>query len=100
MKFAVLLQPQSDGSVRAIVPAIPRLFVPRSGRLEALEAARCALLDTITESELVQVDVPEAVAKRNPWLEDFGIFKDDPMWNEFVAEMSAARERDRAAISD
>lgn len=59
---------------------------------------------TLEDAENPQESVPEALqsqavlsqSRGNPWVESAGIFKDDPMFDEFVEEMARhRREIDR-----
>jgi predicted RNase H-like HicB family nuclease len=94
VQFAVVLRPQPNGSLQAIVPAVPGVIAYGSNREEALDAARCAIKEALAAGEIVTIDVPlDGEPVRNPWLETAGMFADDETWDDFIAEMRAARAR-------
>ncbi|MGH2602420.1 MAG: hypothetical protein ACRDJ9_23920, partial [Dehalococcoidia bacterium] len=63
--------------------------------------ASCAIARLRPKSRPVFIDVsPEAAVEPNPWLDTAGIFADDPTWDEFIAEMKAARARENARTFD
>jgi hypothetical protein len=43
--------------------------------------------------ELVKIDVPVATQTGNPWLDQFGWFKDDPTFDNLEAEIAAYRQK-------
>lgn len=101
MQFTILLRPQPDGSFQATVPAIPEVMASGASREEALTAAQCAIKDALVGTEVATVDVSvDGEAVRNPWLETAGMFADDETWDEFIAEMQAARAREDAHLHD
>lgn len=101
MQFTIILKPQPDGAVRATVPAIPGLTVSGGDRERALDLARLAIADALDSGEVAVIDVPAVVRNtQNSWVATAGIFKDDPTWDEFMAEIKAARAREDAAMLD
>ncbi len=101
MELAVLLREQPDGTYEAKVPTIPGLIISAQNRDYVVAAMRCAVAEARPGSEPVFIDVPRGGdAKPNPWLEMAGMFADDPTWDEFIAEIRAARARDDASARD
>ena len=101
MEEAVLLYPERDGVVRAKVPVLRGLVIESPDRELVQHLAGCAIARARPGSVPVFIDVsPEAAIEPNPWLDTAGIFADDPTWDEFVAEMKAARARDNARTFD
>jgi hypothetical protein len=101
MEEAVLLYPERDGIYRAKVPAVRGLVIESPDRELVQHLAACAIARARPGSVPVFIDVsPEAAVEPNPWLDTAGIFADDPTWDEFVAEMKAARARDNARVFD
>ncbi len=100
-ELAVLLYTEADGTYRAKVPAIRGLAVTAATRAIALKAAAAAAAEAQPGSEIAVIDVPPSPdGKPNPWLEMAGMFADDPTWEEFIAEMQAARAREDAHPRD
>lgn len=98
-ELAVLLYTEADGTYRAKVPAIRGLVVTAATRDVALKAVAAAAAEARPGSEIAVIDVPPSLAgKPNPWLEMAGMFADDPTWDEFIAEMQAARAREDAHL--
>jgi hypothetical protein len=98
---AVLMYPERDGVFRAKVPVVRGLVIEAPDRDLVQHLAGCAVARSRPGSTPVFIDVsPEAAVEPNPWLDQAGIFADDPNWDEFVAEMKAARARDNARIFD
>jgi hypothetical protein len=69
-------------------------------RAAAIHQAQAALRQALTSGEIVSVtvDVPDP----NPWLEDAGIWKEDPQWNEYQAALEEYRREvnEREALLD
>lgn len=100
-ELAVLLYTEADGTYRARVPAIRGLVVMAPTRDMALKAVDAAVAEARPGSTLAVIDVPPSRdGKPNPWLEMAGMFADDPTFEEFVAEMRAARAREDAGLFD
>jgi hypothetical protein len=96
-EVAVLLYPPQDGVIRAKVPGIRGLVISSPDRELVQHLAGCAIARRWPESKPVFIDVsPEATVEPNPWLDMLGIFADDPSWDEFIAEMKAARDLENA----
>jgi hypothetical protein len=86
--------------IRAKVPGIRRLVISSPDRELVQHFAGCAVARWRPKSRPVFIDVSsEAAVEPNPALDLVGIFADDPTWDEFVAEMKAARARDDDAWS-
>lgn len=101
MQFTVILRPQPDGSFQAFVPAIPGIVASGATREEALTAVQCAIKHALAGAEVANVDVLlDGETVRNPWLETAGMFADDETWDQFIAEMRAARAREDAHLRD
>ena len=62
-------------------------------REEAIAKVKAALVDSLARGELVTVDVEEGevVSAANVWREEAGRFRDDPNFDEFVAEVQSER---------
>ncbi len=61
---------------------------------EAITAARMALQTCVTQSKVVTIEIDEAktVGSIPQWQEEFGRFRDDPTFDDFLQEIIAARQ--------
>jgi len=89
MRYTVFLK-QHNNHYTAVIPLLPACSVEGQTREEVLENARVAIERTMRGMEIatVEVDVPKA---NNPWLETAGMFKDDLLFDEMVAEAASDR---------
>ncbi len=95
MKYTVILTEEADGSIHVTVPGLPDCTVEAKTRDEALNMIRETITTIISQSEIVQLDVPAEPRSRSlhrdtPW-EWFGAFKDDPTWGELFDEIEHQR---------
>ena len=60
---------------------------------EAIAKAKAALVDRLARGEIVTIDVEsnDTVSASNVWREQAGRFRDDPTFDEFVAEIQSKR---------
>jgi hypothetical protein len=58
-----------------------------------LHNVRGAIEEALADMEIttVEVDIPSRAATSNPWLETAGMFQDDPLFDEMLAEVAAYR---------
>ena len=93
MRYTVFLK-QHNGQYTAVVPLLPACSAQARTREEVLQKVRVAIQETLAEMEIttVEVDVPTHPATSNPWLETAGMFKDDPLFDEMLAEVAAYRQ--------
>jgi hypothetical protein len=92
--FDVLIKPETEGKVSATVFGLPEYRAIGSDRTSALAALQQLLAENLSQAEIVSIDV--AVPQpENPWLRMAGRFKDDPHFDEMLADIEAyRRERD------
>jgi predicted RNase H-like HicB family nuclease len=88
--FDVLIKPETEGNVSATVLGLPEYRATGSDRTSALAALQQLLTETLSQAEIVSIDV--AVPQpENPWLKMAGRFKDDPHFDEMLADIEAYR---------
>jgi predicted RNase H-like HicB family nuclease len=92
MRHTVFLK-QRDGRYWAVVPLLPSCSAQGRTRKEVLQNLRMAIEETLTDMEIttVEVNIPSHTATSNPWLETAGMFQDDPLFDEMLAEVAAYR---------
>jgi hypothetical protein len=88
--FDVLIKPETESSVSATVLGLPEYRATGSDRTSALAALQKLLTETLSQAEIVSIDI--AVSQpENPWLKMAGRFKDDPHFDEMLADIEAYR---------
>ncbi len=90
MMCDVLVEQEQEQTYTATLLTGPRLSVSAATREEALGKLRHNLERRLAKAEVVtiEVDLPH---QPNPWVRLAGIYKDNPLFEEFLAEMEADR---------
>jgi len=80
---------QRDNKYFARVKEWPEIWADENTRDQAIQNVQTQLFEYLTRQqvEVVQIEVPA----KNPWLEKFGWFKDDPTFDDLQAEITAYR---------
>ncbi|HEX6383725.1 MAG TPA: hypothetical protein VF177_03545 [Anaerolineae bacterium] len=92
MIYDVILSREDDKYV-ARVKEWPDVVVESLSREEAIRQVKERLADYLTHQvEVVQIEVEPPVTVDNPWLRNFGRFKDDPTFDDLEAIMTAYRQ--------
>jgi hypothetical protein len=90
LKFDILVEQGGEKGFTARALAWPDCVVEAATREEALRLIRVELLMRLAKADLVTVEfTPEEV--NNPWLKYAGMWKDDPDFDEFLAEIERYR---------
>jgi hypothetical protein len=95
--FQVLLDKVSEGKVRATILGLPD-FVEASTKEEALKEIKEVLQKRLENSEIVRMEIEPV--KPNPWLAIAGKYKDDPLFDEFLADIEAYRRQQDAQTNN
>lgn len=100
MQYQVFVE-QLEQQVAVSVIGLPTTRVTGSTRAEALTKLADLLKTWQAEGKLATLELAANGASQrltgNPWLDNFGIFKDDPTWDEFQENIAAyRRELDEA----
>ena len=94
MRCIVFLR-QQDGQHYAVVPLLPSCSpAPGRTREEVLHNVKVAIEETLANMEITMVEgvsLPSPPSPANHWLETAGIFQDDPLFDEMLAEVAAYR---------
>lgn len=93
MQYEILLTKNPQNGYTARPFALPELTVAADNEAEALALVRQAIADLQQNSHIVQIDVPSpgTVSPNDPWQPFFGMWADDPDWEQFQAEVAAFR---------
>lgn len=93
MQYEILLTKNQKNGYTARPLALPELTVAADNEAEALALVRQAIANLQQNSHIVQIDVPSpaTVSITDPWQPFFGMWADDPDWEQFQAEVAAFR---------
>jgi predicted RNase H-like HicB family nuclease len=92
MRYTVFLK-QRDEQYWAVVPLLPSCSAQGRTREEVLQNVRMAIAETLVNMEITTVEVngSNPPATYNPWLETAGMFQNDPLFDDMLAEVAAYR---------
>ena len=94
MQYPILIRSKSAERYLAEPVGLAELRVEAATENEALEQVGQALKGWLgSAARLVHLDVPASVSA-NPWLDSFGRSAEDPLFEDFLEEMSRARAED------
>jgi predicted RNase H-like HicB family nuclease len=90
MRYTVFLR-QHDGQHYAVVPLLPSCSAQGRTREEVLHNVKVAIEEALANMDIttVEVSLPSQPAPANRWLEMAGMFQDDPLFDEMLAEVAA-----------
>lgn len=90
MTYQIFLENQQNKFYTATAIGFPSLTVEGRSRSEALEKMRLAIRNYLQKGEVVTLDLEGQIMANEHFT--FGMFKDDPDYDEFLAEVAAYRE--------
>jgi hypothetical protein len=90
MNLTMLVKILDSGQVEASVLEFPGCRIEASSREIAIDQLRTTLIDRLQDTELLAFEIP--VNRANPWMKLFGLFKDDPYFDDVVNIMQAERD--------
>jgi hypothetical protein len=91
MTINVLVQPNPEKGYTATVLGWVDLVVEAQTKEEALEKIRAELTHRLAKGEIISLDIAP-VNGEHPWMKFAGMWKDDPTFDDFLAEIKAYRE--------
>ncbi len=93
MTFQIFVQNQPEQGYVASVVGIPNCIAEGETKVEAVAKAKEVLSRLLTQGEIVSVEIENVghTQADNPWLKVFGMFKDDPTWDDFQASIQEYR---------
>jgi predicted RNase H-like HicB family nuclease len=91
MQYQVFVQSHPDKGYIATVLGVSDCVAEGDTKEEAVAKVRATLAERLTQGEVVtiEVDVPQP---DHPWLKFWGVWKDDPTFDDFLAEIEAYRQ--------
>ena len=95
MQYQVFVQSRADGLFSATVVGVPDCTAEGMTQEEALTKATAVLRARLAKGRLFTIEVEEASAKKtaNPWLEIHGSLRNDPTFDDFLAEIVHYRQQ-------
>ena len=92
-QYQVLVRNGSGDRFIASVLGMADCVGEGSTKEEAIANAKAALVDSLGRGDIVTVEIEEAemLSARNLWREEAGRFRDDPNFDEFLAEVQSER---------
>jgi predicted RNase H-like HicB family nuclease len=95
MQYQVLIESQSDRRFVASVLGIPNCVAEGTSKEEAITKAKMALTEIMAHGEWVTIEVepPTKNQESDPWLKHFGIFANDPTFEDFMNEVETYRQQ-------
>ena len=93
MQYQVLVEHRAHDLFFATVVGIPDCVAEGATQEEALTNAKTTLKKRLARSTLFTIEIEETSAKAadNPWLEVHGSLRDDPTFDDFMAEIASYR---------
>lgn len=89
MQYQILVEHPNQNGFVASVLGVPDCVVTGRTEEEAVTEAKAVLGARLAQGKVVTVEVP--VALENPLLKHAGRFKDDPTFDDFLAEIEKYR---------
>jgi hypothetical protein len=100
MLYSVLVRSHPSNGYIASALAFPGREVKAPTREEAIAQIRQVIEDLLAEGEIIEVDVstPQPVIAAS-YSDTFGMFQDDPTFDDFVKEVQQYRRKRNQAVS-
>jgi predicted RNase H-like HicB family nuclease len=90
MTYYVLVENGKQGRYTATVLGWPDCTAHGVTRQEALTRVRQVLAARLTQAEIIPLEIEQSPPK-HPWLKFAGMFRDDPLFGEVLAEIENYR---------
>jgi predicted RNase H-like HicB family nuclease len=95
MQYQVFVQNPADRTFMASIVGLPNATANGVTEQEAIDKLTAILDAQFKNGKMVtiNIDLPseESSAKGDPWVDNIGIFQDDPTFDEFLLEVNAYR---------
>ena len=79
----------------------PEITAEEVSREDAIRKIKVRLSEFLeSQGEIVQIEIPSQSEERNPWIETFGMFRDDPTFEDLQEEIRKNREIDNIPASE
>lgn len=95
MQYQVFVQNPADRTFMASIVGLPNATANGVTEQEAIDKLKSILDTQFKNGKMVtiEIDLPieKSSEKSDPWIDNIGIFQDDPTFDEFLSEVSAYR---------
>jgi predicted RNase H-like HicB family nuclease len=95
MQYQVFVKNPAESEFMASVVGLPNVTANGITEKEAIDKLKVILDAQFRHGKLVtiDIDIPSNVTeeRNDPWLDNMGIFRDDPTFDEFLAEVNSYR---------
>jgi predicted RNase H-like HicB family nuclease len=95
MQYQVFVQNPADLTFLASVVGLPNLTANGITEKEAITKLKGILDAQFKNGKMVTIDVDlpteEFIQASDPWIDNIGIFQDDPTFDDFLSEVNAYR---------
>jgi predicted RNase H-like HicB family nuclease len=96
MQYQVFVQNPADRTFLASVVGLPNLTANGITEKEAITKLKGILDAQFKNGKMVMIDVDlpteEFIQTSDPWIDNIGIFQDDPTFDDFLLEVNAYRD--------
>jgi hypothetical protein len=92
MTHSILLTREPNKQFIARVLSLPGVVAYGQNEQEVLAEVKALIAGIQRNSRIVEIDVPDIDGVGDPWLENAGIWADDPDWDLFQAEIKNFRD--------
>jgi predicted RNase H-like HicB family nuclease len=97
MQYQVFVQNPADLTFLASVVGLPNLTANGITEKEAITKLKGILDAQFKNGKMVTIDVDlpteEFIQTSDPWIDNIGIFQDDPTFDDFLSEVNAYRDK-------
>ena len=95
MQYQVFVQNPADSTFMASIVGFPNATANGATEQEAIDKLKSILDTQFKHGKMVtiEIDLPseKSPEKSDPWIDNIGIFQDDPTFDEFLSEVNAYR---------
>lgn len=93
MRYQVFVQNPADRTFLASIVGLPNVTANGVTEKEAISKLKGILDAQFKNGKMVtiNVDLPGEESFGDPWIDNIGIFQDDPTFDEFLSEVNAYR---------
>jgi predicted RNase H-like HicB family nuclease len=96
MEYKVLLNQNQEGKYVATAPALPGYIGQGDTEEEAVTNIFQKVTALLSKTKVVTIDVPipDVDVQSHPWLRNFGLFKDEPAFDQMMRRVYKKRSGD------
>ena len=95
MQYQVFVQNPADSTFMASIVGLPNATANGATEQEAIDKLKSILDNQFKNGKMVTIEInlpiEKSPEKSDPWIDNIGIFQDDPTFDEFLSEVNAYR---------